>query len=34
MKKAVAAVALGVVPGIVLAPIVLVGGFIVAFISD
>ena len=34
MKKAVAAVGLGLVPGIVLAPFVLVGGFMVAFFSD
>ena len=34
MKKAVAVVALGLVPGIVLAPLVVVGGFMVMFFSD
>ena len=34
MKKAVAAVVLGLVPGIVLAPLVVVGGLMVMFFSD
>lgn len=34
MKKAVAAVVLGLVPGIVLAPLIVIGGFMVMFFSD